>query len=228
MQAAGTTVEAASSSAVGGKDERRSAGEELRESATDAEDTPPGGIAVTERPDSKMADAVATGTEKSADEESGASGAAQKGKATKLQGRVRTGSECWSDKSRSTSHLPRRNPSVLNETKMAAVASCQDLILNRTDRNPCLPPIPVWTLLYVGKTYVKVAGAAKLVGTATAAARVTRKGSEPMPARTMASGAIATRTILPRGNPTERTRNELAQHHSDVHLSSGSWCLAFL
>ena len=28
---------------------------------------------------------------------------------------------------------------------------------------------------------------------------------------------------MPRGDPTERTRSELAQHHSVVHLNSGSW-----
>ena len=113
---ADTSVEAASSSAAGGKD-RRPAGEELREPATDVGDTPPGGVAVTQRPDSKMAHAVETVTEKSADEESGASGAAKKGKATKLRGRVLTGSGCWWDKSRSTTRLARRNPCVLNEKK---------------------------------------------------------------------------------------------------------------
>lgn len=86
---ADTSAEAASVPAGDGKAERHSAGEDLREPATDAEDTPPSGVAATEQPDLRVADAVSTGTEKSADEENDASGVAKEGKATKIQGMER-------------------------------------------------------------------------------------------------------------------------------------------
>ena len=138
MQTAGTLVEAASASAVDGKAELRSAGEDLREPATDAEDTPPSGVEATERPHFRIADTVATGTEKSAGDERDASGVARKGTTTQLQGRARTGSVCWSDKLGSAQKMHRVNPLVLNET-MAAFASCQGLRLGRVNRDP-FPP----------------------------------------------------------------------------------------